>query len=587
MTALSNREPPRRWFDDERVQLVLLFVFAVLLLGLGIGLRDPWPSDEPRFALVAREMLQSWQWLFPHRGVELYSDKPPVFMWLEACAYFLTGGWRGAFLLPSLLAGLGTIALVYDFVRRQCSHHAALLAAAAVLVSFDFTFQMRAAQIDGVETFWITLAMYGLLRHLLLGPAWRWYAIGFLAAGVGVITKGVGVIALLVFVPFWFARWRGWHGLLPPQHRNARWWLALLFLLPILAWALPMLWSALHVHAGDAAYARYAHDILLGQTVSRYAEPAHHIHPWWFYLPVIAFEWLPLSLAIPWALPGWARSLRAGDARTLLPLAWVALVVVFFSLSGGKRDVYILPALPVTAIALAPWLPGILRARAFRWALWTLTLLLGLVLLLAGIAMHTGHLPKPAALAAKAMDGSPAPLIAMVIGIGAAGVAAALAARPRHAARGWCAFALAAWGTWGLVAYPLLNGYSSSRAVMTRAAEMVPQGDPIALVAWKEQNLLMLDTLGRETVTFGFKLAWHVQLQRALAWQAADPAHRWIFAYGKVLAPCVRVADAIHVGHANRREWYLFTRTAVVPGCVPPASDDAGQFGALEPDDDE
>jgi 4-amino-4-deoxy-L-arabinose transferase-like glycosyltransferase len=572
----------RRWLDDERLQLALLFAFALLLLGLGIGLRDPWPSDEPRFALVAREMLANGQWLFPRRGVELYSDKPPLFMWLEACAYVITGGWRGWFLLPSLLAGLGTLALVYDFVRRQWTHRAGLLATAALLVSVDFTFQMRAAQIDGVEVFWITLAMYGLLRHLLLGPAWRWYAVGCLAAGLGVVTKGVGVLALLVFIPFWFARWRGWNGLLPAR-RDARWWLALLFLLPILGWALPMLWSALHVHAGDPAYARYAHDILLGQTLTRYAEPAHHIHPWWSYLPVIAFEWLPLSLAIPWAIPRWKRALQDRDARTLLPLAWAVLVVIFFSLSGGKRDVYILPVLPVTAIALAPLLPDIVRARAFRWALWALTLLLALVLLVSGIGMHAGHLHRLAALAASALDGSPGPLIAMIVGIGIAGIVIALAARPRHAQWGWCAFALVAWGSWGLVAYPLLNGYSSSRTVMARAASLVPAGDPIALVAWKEQNLLMLDTLGRDTVSFGYKLAWHDQLRQALAWQADDPAHRWIFAYGKVLAPCVRMRDAIHVGHANRREWYLFARAAVVPGCVPPRSDDAGQFGAYEP----
>ena len=574
-----------RWIDDERAQLALLFVFALLLLGLGIGLRDPWPSDEPRFALVARDMLANGQWLFPHRGVELYSDKPPVFMWLEACAYFLTGGWRGWFLLPSLLAGLGTIALVYDFVRRQWSHRAGLLAAAAVLVSFDFTYQMRAAQIDGVETFWIALAMYGLLRHLLLGPAWRWYAIGFIAAGLGVITKGVGVVALLVFVPFWFVRWRGWNNVLPAQNRDARWWLALLLLVPVFGWALPMLWSALHLHAGDAAYARYAHDILLGQTVSRYAEPAHHIHPWWFYLPVIAFEWLPLSLAIAWAIPGWSRALRARDARSVLPLAWVVLVVLFFSLSGGKRDVYILPALPITAIALAPLLPDIIRARSFRWALWLSTLLLALVLLVAGLGMHSGHLHKLVTLATSVLDGAPQPLIAMIIGIGGAGAVIALLARPRHAPWGWAAFALITWGIWGLVAYPLLNGYSSSRAVMARAASLVPAGDPIALVAWKEQNLLMLDMLGRDAVNFGFKLAWHDQLRQALEWQAADPAHRWIFAYASVLAPCVRMADAIHVGHANRREWYVFNRHAVVPGCVPPRSDDAGQFGARELDD--
>ncbi|MGH8155325.1 MAG: dolichyl-phosphate-mannose--protein mannosyltransferase, partial [Rhodanobacteraceae bacterium] len=172
-------------------------------------------------------------------------------------------------------------------------------------------------------------------------------------------------------------------------------------------------------------------------------------------------------------------------------------------------------------------------------------------------------------------------------GIGIAGVVIALIARPRHAPWGWCAFALAAWGTWGVVGYPLLNGYASARTVMARTAKRVPPGDPIALVAWKEQNLLQLDRLGRNTVNFGYNLAWHEQLRQALAWQAADPAHRWIFAYGKVLAPCVRMADAIHVGHANRREWYLFNRSAVVPGCIPSRSDDAGQFDAHEPSSDE
>jgi 4-amino-4-deoxy-L-arabinose transferase-like glycosyltransferase len=348
-----------------------------------------------------------------------------------------------------------------------------------------------------------------------------------------------------------------------------------------------MLWSALHAHAGDAAYARYAHDILLGQTLTRYAEPAHHIHPWWSYIPVIAFEWLPLSLAIAWAIPGWTRALRARDARTLLPLAWAMLVVVFFSFSAGKRDVYILPVLPVTAIALAPLLPAIVRARSFRWALWSITLLLAVALLVAGLGMHTGHLRRLVALASAALDGSPQPLIAMIAGLGFAGVLVTLATRPRHAPLGWCAFALAAWGTWGLVAYPLLNGYSSAREVMARTSRLVPAGDPIALVAWKEQNLLMLDQSGRKTVDFGFRLAWHDQMRQALAWQAADPAHRWIFAYGKVLAPCVRQADAIHVGHANRREWYLFARNAVIPGCVPPKSEDAGQFDAFDPGDDE
>ena len=64
----------------------LFWMLALLVLGAGLGLRDPWPADEPRFALVARHMVESGDWLFPHRGNELYPDKPPLFMWLQALA---------------------------------------------------------------------------------------------------------------------------------------------------------------------------------------------------------------------------------------------------------------------------------------------------------------------------------------------------------------------------------------------------------------------------------------------------------------------------------------------------------------------
>jgi 4-amino-4-deoxy-L-arabinose transferase-like glycosyltransferase len=72
---LSSARP--LWQSDARLELALFALFALLVLGLGLGLRDPWPSDEPRFALVARTMVEHGQWLFPHRGDELYADKPP------------------------------------------------------------------------------------------------------------------------------------------------------------------------------------------------------------------------------------------------------------------------------------------------------------------------------------------------------------------------------------------------------------------------------------------------------------------------------------------------------------------------------
>ena len=96
-------------FDARTRDTWLFWITALLVLGAGLGLRDPWPADEPRFALVAKQMVESGNWLFPHRGIELYSDKPPMLMWLQAAFYTVSGNWRVAFLLPSLLAALGTL----------------------------------------------------------------------------------------------------------------------------------------------------------------------------------------------------------------------------------------------------------------------------------------------------------------------------------------------------------------------------------------------------------------------------------------------------------------------------------------------
>ncbi len=175
----------------------LFWIIAVLVLGAGLGLRDPWPADEPRFALVARQMVESGDWLFPHRGHELYSDKPPLFMWLQAIAYTLLGNWRVAFLLPSLLAALGTLWCVTDLGARLWTRRVGLYAGYALLFALQFTWQAKKAQIDPLVVFWITLANYGLLRHVLQvarnrGPDWPMWMLGWAAAGTGHDHQGRG-----------------------------------------------------------------------------------------------------------------------------------------------------------------------------------------------------------------------------------------------------------------------------------------------------------------------------------------------------------------------------------------------------------
>ena len=227
MLASSQATP------QERRQFWLLLLIALVVIGAGIGLRDPWPSDEPRFALAAKQMVESGDWLFPHRGSELYSDKPPMLFWLEAASYTVIGNWRIAFLLPSLLAALGCLACVYDLGRRLWNRQVGLYAASALLITFQFVYQTKRAQIDPLVMFYITAANWGLLVHLLKGPDWRAFWFGCFCAGLGVITKGVGVLALLMLVPYLVASIGRWNGV--ARMGPGAWWRWALGLVALLA----------------------------------------------------------------------------------------------------------------------------------------------------------------------------------------------------------------------------------------------------------------------------------------------------------------------------------------------------------------
>ena len=554
MTASTRQERRAFW---------LFTLLTLLVLGAGLGLRDPWPADEPRFALSAKQMVESGNWLIPHRGSELYSDKPPLFMAAQALSYELTGSWRVAFLLPSLFAAFATLLLIYDLARRLWDRRTGLFAAGALLATFQFVYQAKRAQIDPTVTFFLTLANYGLLRHFLLGPDWHAYWLGCFAAGLGVITKGVGVLALLLFAPYIFARLRHWQNV---NNTEGKWrWAAgaLAFAAAAALWLVPMLLAVQRAASPD--YAAYAHDILFRQTAGRYTDSWDHQHPFWYYGGVIATSWLPLTLALPWLLPAWRDGLRARDARLLIPLAWIVLVVVFFSFPKGKRDVYIMPALPLLALCAAPFLREIVQRAGFRRLALGLIASIGAAFLAAGIYALAWHPSFATRLAEERglADGA-AMLWLLLIALGLWTLACALIFGARRGVHALLAGLAGLWLLWSFWAYPLLNDSSSAAGVMQRAAQAIGPDAQLGVVAWKEQNVLMAD---RPTVDFGFVRPWYLQLGDAIIWQEAAPETRWVFILADAMAPCIDKSKATYAGHANRREWWLFRLDAVAPQC--------------------
>ncbi|HLS83008.1 MAG TPA: glycosyltransferase family 39 protein [Steroidobacter sp.] len=554
-TALERLlRPQAHGRRHERLDLCWLLGLGLLLIGAGVGLRDPWPPDEPRFALIARDMLASGEWLIPRVGADVYADKPPLFFWIEAALLWLTGSLRLAVFLPGLLAGLGTVVLVYDLARRLWSREIAFAAGLGLLLTVQFVWQARQGQIDATLCFFTTLSLYGLLRHLLLGPRWGWFVLGWAAAGVGVITKGVGFLPLAI-LPL--------HAVLRRMSPRAEdraaassvWgWAAgpLALAATVSLWLAPMLIAA----ANDPAIAAYRDEILYGQTVERYIDARHHHEPfWYFFVQVIPVLWAPLTALTPWLWRCWRLSWRRRDLRVLLPLLWAVLVVLFFSLSSGKRGVYVLPATPAFALACAPFLGELVRRRGPRLALFAATCAVAVLTLGAAAYALVDAQRRQWLLEAYGID-VVAPLL--VIGLTIAVVCAMSGPR-----RGFAAYGAMLAGVLWIVGFwvnPAMNEARSGARFMRKVERLAADGAELGLLAYKEQYLLHIT---RPAVNFGHA-RWRERGQEAddaAAWLAQD-GERMLLVDEFARERCFREATTREVGWSNRARWYLVSGEA-------------------------
>ena len=546
----------------------MMCAIVFIVLASGIGLRDPHPADEPRFALVAHQMVSDGQWLFPHRGEELYSDKPPMLMWLQAITFSVLGSWKIAFLLPSLLAGFGIIACVYDSVRRFWTPQAARFTVYLLLFCFQFTYQLKRAQIDGVLLFFMTLANYGLLRHTISGPKWRWWCIGWFAAGLGTISKGVGALSLLMLIPAAIASIRNFQPSVRIGIHNPRFWLGpIAFIAAVSIWLLPVCIAVYRLH--NPEYTAYLHDILFHQTVQRYAHPWGHEHGPLYFVGVICTMWLPASVFLPWALPAWGRLIRAKDSRYFIPAVWCIIVLVFFTLSPGKRDMYIMPALPMMCCIIGPLLCALFAQRSVRVTLCVLQL----VLLASLLILSIGMLWFPQSILIQLQEYIPLDTVnrigfAFLLTCLFGALCFCILRNSQYPIPG-IVMLTCVWVVIGVLVYPAINDEISARGLMRTVGSVIGPNAQLGLVSWKEQELLMAD---RPAQTFGFSQPGDVQLQRAIAWQMQDPAKRWLLVQQPAVLECIDRKKSIPMGVANHRYWWLVPSRAVHGPCQTPAS---------------
>jgi len=338
-----------------------LFTFFLLL-----GSRSLNEPDEGRYSEIAREMIETGDWLVPHFWYLPHLDKPPVTYWLVAASMKLFGQNEWAVRLPVALAGLSGVMAVWllgcSLGGRRVGFWSALMLQSSLL----YFAMARMLTPDILLTQFIAWAVYFFWRSWLVGVEvtrlkseppdvgssaqtrfFGWHLAGWVAIALGFLTKGpiAPAIPLVSFAAL--AIWR--RNQIPERRMLFSGLMVglLLFFALILPWFVAVFQrvpqSAHYMILGQAA----GH--LLGTTIkNRVGSP-------FYFFGILAFGLLPWTFLLGWL---WRRAhWRSLDDRQkdewLLLNAWAIFPFVLFSLSHAKLPAYILPIFPALAVLLA------------------------------------------------------------------------------------------------------------------------------------------------------------------------------------------------------------------------------------------
>ena len=135
---------------------------AIIFANLGHGSLIDW--DEATYAQIAKEMVESGDWLTPRWGGALYLEKPPLYVWSVATFFRIfevSEFWARA---PSALSGVALALLTVLIGAAAYGRAVGCLGALILVLSYGFLNSARFAMLDTMVTCAIYLALFGYVR---------------------------------------------------------------------------------------------------------------------------------------------------------------------------------------------------------------------------------------------------------------------------------------------------------------------------------------------------------------------------------------------------------------------------------------
>jgi len=181
---------------------------VVLVVLIAAGILSSLPlmelrAEEPRRAVVAMEMVLHKNYIVPQIFGVNYYNKPPLFNWLIALLFKITGSYNEIWVrLPSIASLFINALLVFNTVKRQYSRQTAFVAAILLPVSVDILFygSIDAGEIDLFLTLLLYMQAIALYHYGRQQQWWRAFLLSYLCMAAGVLTKGVPSVVIQALV---------------------------------------------------------------------------------------------------------------------------------------------------------------------------------------------------------------------------------------------------------------------------------------------------------------------------------------------------------------------------------------------------
>jgi 4-amino-4-deoxy-L-arabinose transferase-like glycosyltransferase len=368
----------KRTNPQARTGFLLLLAFCGFLFFYGLGAFGLLGADEPRYAQVAREMLNRSDWVTPTLQGKPWLEKPVLYYWQAMLSFRALGVSGAAARVPAAFDAALLAAAIYFFLKRFRPgtelDGTLITASCAGIIGFAHA---AATDMPLAASFSVALlAWYGWYQSrqkIYLAAFYVFLALGTLAKGP--VAPALSAVILFLFIAV-KRDWRAVAGTL---------WITgiALYLVVMLPWYVA-------VQMRNPEFFRV---FILEHNLARFSQDVyHHRQPFWFYLPVFLLATMPWTIVLVLAVAEYVRLMLSRrkestiestidpedpgkdpeDPRNSWPLfllIWMLVPILFFSISQSKLPGYILPAVPAGALLVTQYLSTCRRAGV-KFSMW-------------------------------------------------------------------------------------------------------------------------------------------------------------------------------------------------------------------------